>query len=379
MNSQHTLMWRLVAATAWITGCQANGAASRPSADAPAPPPKVAPVAPQAEAESSAETVPSDPKVKIDTSMGEILIEADAENAPLTVMQFLQYVEDNYYDGTIFHRVMKDSVIQGGGYTPDVVEKTRGLHEQIKGSAWQSDLKNKRGTIAMLRGKGPGGGGTGQFYINVADNDHLDVPRNRGLFAVFGKVVGGEDTVERIRQVPVSTHPNYGGGRSAVVPVEPVIIKSVSLVGGFSPKQLRQAIERRAEERRTRDRRAIEKLEAETGSKAVTKASGIRYIDIDTGFGPPVLISDTILFNYQGRLVDGTIFESTMETEPKLLPVADLIEGLRDGILNMNEGGHRYVIVPPERAYGETGIPGLIPPNSMLIYEIEVLEIRAQP
>ena len=111
----------------------------------------------------------------------------------------------------------------------------------------------------------------------------------------------------------------------------------------------------------------------------VTAESGIQYIDLKVGRGPPILITDTVMFNYEGSLADGSVFESTFVGEPKVLPVTGLIEGLREGILTINEGGSRFIIVPPELGYGEGGVPGIVPPDATLFYRIELLEIRPTP
>ena len=107
--------------------------------------------------------------------------------------------------------------------------------------------------------------------------------------------------------------------------------------------------------------------------------SGIQYIDMRIGTGPPLIITDTVMFNYEGSLADGSIFESTYTGEPKVIPVTGLIEGLRGGLDSINEGGTRFIIVPSELGYGEGGIPGVIPPDATLFYRIEILEIRPTP
>jgi FKBP-type peptidyl-prolyl cis-trans isomerase len=240
-------------------------------------------------------------------------------------------------------------------------------------------LTNKRGTIAILRGSLSGSGHVGQFFINVADNGRLDAPRNRGLFAAFGKVIKGQDIIDRIRVVPVSTHPQYAAGKADVVPVDPVIIESIRIMGSFNAAQIQSVVQEQIEARKHAVEIKIAELEQQTGRKIVTADSGIQYIDLRIGHGPPILITDTVMFNYEGSLADGSVFESTFVDEPKVLPMTGLIEGLREGILTINEGGSRFIIVPPELGYGEVGIPGIIPPESTLFYRIELLEIRPTP
>ncbi|MBK9114603.1 MAG: peptidyl-prolyl cis-trans isomerase [Betaproteobacteria bacterium] len=156
--------------------------------------------------------------VVLKTSHGEIRLELDAENAPATVANFLQYVRDGHYDNTIFHRVIDGFMIQGGGMEPGMKQKpTRApvANEATNG------LKNKVYTVAMARTSEPHSA-TAQFFINVADNDFLDYksPSANGWgYCVFGKVVGGQDVVDRIRAVPTGN-----SGFHQNVPKEDVVI-----------------------------------------------------------------------------------------------------------------------------------------------------------
>lgn len=154
------------------------------------------------------------------TALGVIKIELHPEKAPETVKNFLQYVDDKHYDGTIFHRVIADFVIQGGGYTTDLKEKP--TRKPIKNEA-KNGLRNERGTIAMARTSDPDSA-TAQFYINVADNQtKLDPAFSDGHgYCVFGKVIEGMDVVDRIRAVPTKAH----GRIFENLPVQDVIIKT---------------------------------------------------------------------------------------------------------------------------------------------------------
>lgn len=176
----------------------------------------------------------ANPKVKIETSLGNIVVELDKEKAPISTENFLSYTRDKFYDGTVFHRVAPTFMIQGGGYDPEINEKMSGLHPPIK-NEWQNGLKNTRGTIAMARTTAPDSA-TAQFFINVVDNANLDQPISGGAgYAVFGKVVEGMDVVDKIKDTPTQNHPKYPGGK--VVPVTTVLIKSVTLVGGDAPTE----------------------------------------------------------------------------------------------------------------------------------------------
>lgn len=159
--------------------------------------------------------------VIMETSKGNIELELDAENAPVTVANFLAYVDESFYDGTIFHRVIPRFMIQGGGFTPDISQKK--TKAPIKNEA-DNGLKNLRGTIAMARTQIVDSA-TAQFFINTVDNAFLDFrsPTINGYgYAVFGKVVSGMDVVDAISGV--KTGWNRG---MKDVPVEAVVIKTI--------------------------------------------------------------------------------------------------------------------------------------------------------
>ena len=166
------------------------------------------------------------PQVLLETSLGPIVVELDAEKAPATVENFLTYVREGFYDGTIFHRVIDGFMIQGGGFTADYERKP--THEPIRNEA-DNGLKNLRGTLAMARTGNPHSA-TSQFFINVVDNGFLDHtganPRGWG-YCVFGHVVEGMDVVDSIRAVPTGP----GGPFPKDAPQTPVVIESARVVG----------------------------------------------------------------------------------------------------------------------------------------------------
>jgi len=171
------------------------------------------------------------PRVELEIACGEevwgtIVLELDAEAAPGTVENFVRYVEDGYYDNTIFHRVIPNFMIQGGGYTAPGKEKSAGLRPPVRNES-SSGLKNFRGTIAMARTNDPHSA-TSQFFINVADNDFLDHPGSDGWgYCAFGKVLTGQNIVDRIKNV-TTTHDPQMGEKSR--PVHPPFIKSARRV-----------------------------------------------------------------------------------------------------------------------------------------------------
>lgn len=166
------------------------------------------------------------PRVLIHTSLGDIMVGLDPAHAPVTVQNFLRYVNEGHYDGTVFYRVVRGFVIQAGSY--DAESHYRAVHEDIPLEA-NNGLKNLRGTIAMARQDAPNTANA-EFFINLADNadldHHADVPGNTTGYAVFGQVVSGMDVVDKIAAVPLGNH----GPVPGAAPADPVVLEKVSLV-----------------------------------------------------------------------------------------------------------------------------------------------------
>lgn len=164
-------------------------------------------------------------KMLIQTSMGDITIELDREHAPKTVENFVNYISKGFFDGTVFHRVIPNFMIQGGGFTEDLKQKATDAPIQNEAN---NGLKNKRGTIAMARTSDPHSA-TAQFFINTVDNDFLNhtSPTGSGWgYTVFGKVTQGLDVVDAIGKVSTGS----SGMFSSDVPKTPVVIKKITLV-----------------------------------------------------------------------------------------------------------------------------------------------------
>jgi peptidyl-prolyl cis-trans isomerase B (cyclophilin B) len=162
--------------------------------------------------------------VKLTTNFGDITLELNADKAPITVANFLQYVEEGFYDGIIFHRVINDFMIQGGGFDIDMKQKS--TKDEIKNEA-DNSLGNDKYTIAMARTSIPDSASS-QFFINVANNNFLNhtAPTSSGWgYCVFGKVVEGMDVIDKIKGVKTG---NNAGHQD--VPVEPIIIEKASVI-----------------------------------------------------------------------------------------------------------------------------------------------------
>ncbi len=161
------------------------------------------------------------PQVKFVTSEGDFVVEVYPDKAPKTVENFLQYVKDKHYDGTIFHRVIDGFMIQGGGFAADMREKTMRAPIPLEAG---NGLKNDRGSIAMARTSNPNSA-TAQFFINVKDNAMLNAPSPDGYgYAVFGKIVSGMENVDKIRLTATGNK-----GQFQNVPVNPIVITSATL------------------------------------------------------------------------------------------------------------------------------------------------------
>lgn len=213
----HSPVLQVLAALLSLTCMTATTSAQTPSAT-----PSASPTQAKNEPKKGAKvTATANPIVVMETSMGTVEMEIFADKAPISEKNFMKYVDDKFYDGTIFHRVIDGFMIQGGGFSEDMKQKS--TQEQIKNEA-TNGLKNEIGTLAMAR-TSVVDSATSQFFINVANNtflNHTDpTPRGYG-YAVFGKVVSGMDVIEKIKKVPTTSK-----GMHENVPVTAVVIKSM--------------------------------------------------------------------------------------------------------------------------------------------------------
>src|SRR5580704_4122548 len=179
---------------------------------------------------SSAPAADQGTQVRVSTNMGDFVIEVMPDRAPLTVTNFLRYVKEGYYSGTLIHRVVANFVIQGGGHSASDL-KLKPVHDPVNNESGNG-LQNKRGMVGLARGESAHSGNA-QFYVNLVDNPDLDPLPTRWGYAVFGRVVQGMDVVDRIGVTPTGS---FGPFKSDA-PLKPVIIQKVELVDAGAPTQ----------------------------------------------------------------------------------------------------------------------------------------------
>ena len=315
----------------------------------------------------------------MNTTKGTIVIRLALKKAPITCYNFIKYAKDRYYNGTIFHRVIPNFMIQGGGFLSSMRKKP-GLRKPIF-NEWKNGLKNKKFTIAMARLGGRADSATSQFFINVNDNSFLDRPNDGAAYAVFGKVIDGFNVVESIVLVDKIRHPMYPS-QSAVTPKTAIVIKNIRIVGRYSFGRLRTQFKNYAKKKKLEERRAKAKLKRlcpdiarKMGKRCMNHTSGLKYIIVKPGQGKtPSSSSAKVTVHYEGRLVSGKIFDSSYRRgKPISFPLNRVIRGWTIGVGQMRVGETRILIIPPNLGYGARGAGRVIPPNAWLIFKVELI------
>ena len=329
------------------------------------------------------------PQVRLETNQGSFTVELDAARVPLGVTHFMDHVELGFYRGLIFHRVLKDGLIQGGVYLPSMERRSEGK-KSPQALEMQTGLSHVRGTISLIQVMGRDDVPRAEFFINISSNTNLDDAAGIVAYVPIGQVIAGQDVVDRIGSVPTDKHPAYAAGLSAVVPVEPMVITETKVLRALDRKAATKVVEERtrraaeavAAEVATEEgdlnaaQQRLDDAASEAGRKVVTTPSGLKYVDTRVGKGAEPLFQDRVVLNFRGALLNGTVLNDTfLEEKPPTKRVAELIAGLREGLGTMSEGGKRLLLVPPDLAFGNTGIPGRVPPKAWMYYEVELLEV----
>ena len=329
----------------------------------------------------------ANPRVVLHTTVGDMTLELYADKAPQTVANFLQYAQSGHYDNTMFHRVIKGFMAQGGGMLEGYVPKT--TRKPVTNEA-DNGLKNTRLTVAMARTNDPHSA-TSQFFINDADNKFLDhtAKTARGWgYCVFGKLVGGEEAYGKLINAEVKMDPRADRGQKAA-PLTPILITKVTVPG---EKVVAAILERAAAAEAEREaaaaaaRRAalaegITLVEGKGGdvSKGVTSDTGLWHLDTVEGSGGNPSPTDRVTVHYTGWLTNGKKFDSSVDRgQPATFPLNGVIAGWTEGVSGMKPGGKRYLVIPYELAYGESGRPPTIPAKATLVFEVELISIAGR-
>jgi cyclophilin family peptidyl-prolyl cis-trans isomerase len=303
---------------------------------------------------------------EMETSKGTIVLSLAYKKAPMTVANFVGLAEGTiefknrsgkrFYDGLTFHRVIEDFMIQGG----DPFGNGQGGPGYAFPDEFHLSLRHDGPGILSMANSGPNTNGS-QFFIT-----HKATPWLDGKHAVFGHVVKGQEVVNAIEQGDV--------------------IKKVRILrvgddaGAFRVNQ--QTFDRMTadawkgiEERKRQKRASDMELIGRKWPDAKTTKSGLMYMVLKDGKGPSPKTGQPVTVHYTGMLLDERVFDSSRERgEAAVLPVGRLMPGWNEALLVMKRGERRILIIPPELAYGERGYPGVIPPDSFLIFDVELLD-----
>jgi FKBP-type peptidyl-prolyl cis-trans isomerase len=305
-----------------------------------------------------------------DEPLGTITLELDLQRAPITTANFIQYARDDFFDETVFHRVIPGFVIQGGGYSTEMRRKEEGLRPGII-NEWQNQLKNKRGTICMARVGNNELSATSQFFINLKDNAPLDQPRDGAAYAVFGRVTDGMDVVDKIAAVETEANPMTG---EKSTPVDPPVVTDVKLNHAPDASKLKE-ITKQARQEFWKKR--LREFGVKQASGDLTRTDeDIRYEILKRGDGPSPDATDSVRAHYTGWLVNGKKFDSSRDRgQPATFPLQGVIKGWTIMLSDMKVGERRVFVLPPELSYGPRGRPG-IPGNSPLVFDVELLGVE---
>ena len=300
------------------------------------------------------------------TEKGEILLSLEYKKCPMTVCNFVGLADGElnieekgtpFYDGLMFHRVIKDFMIQGGcpkgdgtggpGYRfPDEIDP---------------ELRHTGPGVLSMANAGPGTNGS-QFFIT-----HVATPWLDGKHTVFGHVVSGQDVVNSIEQ----------GDRIEKVEIIRVgdDARAFETTGEAFSRYV-EAVEKKDAERKSKEKEKILREIKNRYPSAITSPTGLMYVVDKEGDGKESpKYGQSVTVHYLGYLLNGKVFDSSIaRNEPAQFKIGEVIEGWNEALETMTKGEKRTLIIPPELGYGEYGYPGVIPPNSYLVFEVELLD-----
>ncbi|NQT57666.1 MAG: peptidylprolyl isomerase [Bacteroidetes bacterium] len=303
---------------------------------------------------------------EIDSSKGTIFIKLEFEKTPLTVSNFVGLAEgvlgnakgkNGYYDGLIFHRVINDFMVQGGCPTGT---GTGGPGYSFP-DEFDSSLRHSGPGVLSMANSGPGTNGS-QFFIT-----HVATPWLDDKHTVFGNVCEGMDVVNGIVQGDkINTIKIFRRGEKA----EGFVVTKDEFTFQI------QKYKEKSEDNSVTDRKKAEKEILNRWPEATASASGLRQVVVKKPIGekvPPYGTSVTV--HYSGKLLNGVEFDSSYKRNtPAVFAIGQVIEGWNEALLTMKKGEKRILIIPPELGYGKKGYPGVIPPNSFLIFDVELID-----
>lgn len=314
------------------------------------------------------------------TTKGTILLQLEYEKVPMTVANFVGLAEgtienvikkpgEPFYDGLVFHRVISDFMIQGG----DPTATGRGGPGYMFADEFDESLRHNGPGILSMANAGPGTNGS-QFFITYGPQPHLD-----GKHSVFGHVVSGMDVVTAISQGdPISKVSILRIGEKAqqFVPATAPVFAQLQEIS-LKAKTDRKTEMAGLEEKMLREKKNAEKLVNEKYPSAIKTNSGLHYIIKKDGKGKSPVQGSSVTIQYTGKLLDGTVFHSTVtRKKPFVFHVGagEVPAGLDEAVQTMKRGEQRTLIVPPDLGYGTKGAAGVIPPNAWLVFEIELVD-----
>ena len=302
----------------------------------------------------------------IDTQKGDIVIKLEYKKVPMTVANFVGLVEgelniedpgENFYEGLNFHRVIDNFMIQGGCPKGD---GTGGPGYSFP-DEFDPSLRHDGPGVLSMANAGPGTNGS-QFFIT-----HVKTPWLNDKHSVFGRVVEGQDVVNSIRQ----------GDKINTIRIERIGDEAKKFV--VTKQVFSDLVENAAKRAMERRRAEIEKVENEIANRwpnTVKTPSGLQYVVLKKGDGKKCpKYGQTVTVHYTGTLLDGRMFDSSVHRgQPASFKIGQVIEGWNEALQTMSKGEKRTLIIPPELGYGVHGYPGIIPPDSYLIFDVELLD-----